>query len=207
MALASHPLEGTARGLVQCDRTMSAGIVITFLGTGSGIPTLQRNLACVALQREGELFLLDCGEAAQIGMRRAGLGWGRLEAILISHMHGDHVTGLPGIMMSLQMAENPPEGVHVSWEHEVDPTIQRRIKQLMHAEVVSPALNRLVRSHEVPDVPLWSAWSLLPLSSLSRAETSGGVSGPPRPGLAADASGGACRVRRARRGPGPPPAR
>jgi ribonuclease Z len=83
---------------------MSAGITITFLGTGSGIPTLQRNLACVALQREGELFLLDCGEAAQIGVRRAGLGWGRLEGILISHMHGDHVTGLPGIMMSLQMS-------------------------------------------------------------------------------------------------------
>jgi ribonuclease Z len=36
-------------------------------------------------------------------MRRAGLGWGRLEALLISHMHGDHVTGLPGVMMSLQM--------------------------------------------------------------------------------------------------------
>lgn len=82
---------------------MSAGITITFLGTGSGVPTLQRNLACVALQRDGELFLLDAGEAAQIGMRRAGLGWARLEAVLISHMHGDHVTGLPGIMMSLQM--------------------------------------------------------------------------------------------------------
>jgi ribonuclease Z len=82
---------------------VSAGITITFLGTGSGVPTLQRNLACVALQREGELFLLDCGEAAQIGMRRAGLGWGRLAAIFISHMHGDHVTGLPGVMMSLQM--------------------------------------------------------------------------------------------------------
>src|SRR5947207_901628 len=51
-----------------------------------------------------------------------------------------------------QMAESPPEGVHVSWEHEVDPSIQRRIKQLMHAEVVSPALNRLVRSTEVLDV-------------------------------------------------------
>jgi ribonuclease Z len=83
---------------------VSAGITITFLGTGSGIPTLQRNLACVALQREGELFLLDCGEAAQIGVIRAGLGWGRLAGILISHMHGDHVTGLPGIMMSLQMS-------------------------------------------------------------------------------------------------------
>jgi ectoine hydroxylase-related dioxygenase (phytanoyl-CoA dioxygenase family) len=51
-----------------------------------------------------------------------------------------------------QMAENPPEGVHISWEHEVDPTIQRRIKQLMHAEVVSPSVNRLVRSSEVLDV-------------------------------------------------------
>ena len=78
-------------------------MTITFLGTGSGVPTLQRNLACVALQREGELFLFDCGEAAQIGMRRAGLGWSRLAALFISHMHGDHVTGLPGVMMSLQM--------------------------------------------------------------------------------------------------------
>lgn len=51
-----------------------------------------------------------------------------------------------------QMAECPPEGVHVSWEHEVDPSIQRRIKQLMHAEVVSPSLDRLVRSPEVLDV-------------------------------------------------------
>jgi ectoine hydroxylase-related dioxygenase (phytanoyl-CoA dioxygenase family) len=51
-----------------------------------------------------------------------------------------------------EMADNPPEGVHVSWEHEVDPSIQRRIKQLMHAEVVSPALNRLVRSNEVLDI-------------------------------------------------------
>jgi phytanoyl-CoA hydroxylase len=51
-----------------------------------------------------------------------------------------------------QMANDPPEGVHLSWEHEVDPTIHRRIKQLMHAEVVSPALNRLVRSSEVLDL-------------------------------------------------------
>jgi ribonuclease Z len=82
---------------------VSAGVTITFLGTGSGVPTLQRSLPCVALQREGELLLFDCGEAAQIGMRKAGIGWARLEGIFISHMHGDHVTGLPGVMMSLQM--------------------------------------------------------------------------------------------------------
>jgi len=51
-----------------------------------------------------------------------------------------------------RMADRPPEGVHLSWEHEVDPAVTRRIKQLMHAELISPALNRLVRSEPVLDV-------------------------------------------------------
>src|SRR4051794_13948935 len=51
-----------------------------------------------------------------------------------------------------RMAEAVPQGVHVSWEHEVDPSIQRQIKQLMHAETVSPALDRLVRAPQVLDV-------------------------------------------------------
>ncbi|HEU4753144.1 MAG TPA: MBL fold metallo-hydrolase, partial [Armatimonadota bacterium] len=78
---------------------------ITFLGTGSGVPSLDRNLACVAVQRQGELFLFDCGEAAQIQYRRAGLGFAPLRAIFISHLHGDHITGLMGLLMSLQMAD------------------------------------------------------------------------------------------------------
>jgi ribonuclease Z len=77
---------------------------VTFLGTGSGVPTLERNLSCVAVQRQGELFLFDCGEAAQIQYRRAGLGFAPLAAIAVSHLHGDHVTGLMGLLMSLQMA-------------------------------------------------------------------------------------------------------
>jgi ribonuclease Z len=80
-------------------------MTITFLGTGSGVPSLERNLACVAVQRQGELFLFDCGEAAQIQFRRAGLGFAPLAAIAISHLHGDHVTGLMGLLMSLQMAD------------------------------------------------------------------------------------------------------
>src|SRR4051794_23753701 len=78
---------------------------VTFLGTGSGTPSLERNLACVAVQRQGELFLFDCGEAAQIQYRKAGLGFAPLKAILVSHLHGDHVTGLMGLLMSLQMAD------------------------------------------------------------------------------------------------------
>lgn len=85
---------------------MSApAFTVTFLGTGSGVPSLDRNLSCVAVQRQGELILFDCGEAAQIQYRRAGLGFAPLSAIAISHLHGDHITGLMGLLMSLQMAD------------------------------------------------------------------------------------------------------
>jgi ribonuclease Z len=80
-------------------------LTVTFLGTGSGVPSLERSLACVAVQRQGELFLFDCGEAAQIQYRRAGLGFAPLTAIAVTHLHGDHVTGLMGLLMSLQMAD------------------------------------------------------------------------------------------------------
>jgi len=80
-------------------------LTVTFLGTGSGVPSLDRGLACVAVQRQGELFLFDCGEAAQIQYRRAGLGFAPLSAVAITHLHGDHVPGLMGLLMSLQMAD------------------------------------------------------------------------------------------------------
>ena len=62
-------------------------------------------MAGVAVQRQGELFLFDCGEGTQVQYRRAGLGFAPLAAIAISHMHGDHVIGLMGLLMSLQMAD------------------------------------------------------------------------------------------------------
>jgi ribonuclease Z len=76
---------------------------VIFLGTSAGQPTTKRGLSCIALERKGEIFLFDCGEASQIQFRRAGLRFGRVAAIFITHMHGDHVTGLPGLLMSLQM--------------------------------------------------------------------------------------------------------
>jgi len=78
---------------------------LIFLGTSSATPTPRRFLPSVALVRLGEMFLFDCGEGAQIRFRRANLRFSRLSWILISHMHGDHVTGLPGLLMSQQMNE------------------------------------------------------------------------------------------------------
>jgi len=77
---------------------------VVFLGTSGAIPTLTRNLPSVAIQKNGEILLFDCGEYTQIQLIKANLGIGRIENIFISHLHGDHVTGLPGILMLLNHA-------------------------------------------------------------------------------------------------------
>lgn len=82
---------------------------VFLLGTGGAIPTLRRSLPAVALQRKGDIFLFDCGEGTQVQIVRAALSPGRLFAIFLTHLHGDHVTGLPGLLMTImhQSREKP----------------------------------------------------------------------------------------------------
>lgn len=76
---------------------------VVTLGTGGAIPTAKRSLPATALIREGEMLLFDCGEGAQLQMRRAHTGFGRLSKIFISHLHGDHLAGLPGLLMTMAL--------------------------------------------------------------------------------------------------------
>jgi ribonuclease Z len=81
---------------------------IRFLGTSASRPTVERGVSAVAVVREGETFLFDCGEGTQRQMMRYGVSFS-LRDILFSHMHVDHMLGVVGLMrtMALQGREEP----------------------------------------------------------------------------------------------------
>ncbi len=80
-------------------------LTLTFLGTSSGVPTRRRNMSALALQTGpgASWVLVDCGEATQHQLLRVKLSVRDLEAILITHAHGDHCYGLPGMLASAAM--------------------------------------------------------------------------------------------------------
>ncbi|TCD56194.1 ribonuclease Z [Synechococcus sp. BS55D] len=79
---------------------------VTFLGTSSGVPTRARNVSAVALRlpQRSELWLFDCGEGTQHQFLRSDLRLSQLRRVFVTHMHGDHVFGLPGLLASLGLA-------------------------------------------------------------------------------------------------------
>ena len=81
---------------------------ITFLGTSSGVPTRSRNVSSLALRlpQRAEVWLFDCGEGTQHQLLRSDIRVSQISRIFITHMHGDHIYGLMGLLASCGLAGN-----------------------------------------------------------------------------------------------------
>jgi ribonuclease Z len=84
-------------------------LTLTFLGTAAACPTVDRNVSSLAVQREGEMLLFDCGEGTQRQMMRYGVGFSFKE-IFFSHYHSDHFLGVIGLFRTLGLMDRK-EGV------------------------------------------------------------------------------------------------
>ena len=76
---------------------------VTILGNNSALPAFGRHPTAQAVTVYGEVLLLDCGEGTQIQMQKYGLRWRSVHHIFISHLHGDHYFGLPGLLNSMSL--------------------------------------------------------------------------------------------------------
>lgn len=74
---------------------------ITLLGTGGGMPMPTRHLSSMIISYSGRKILIDCGEGTQVAMRKWHTGFKSLDIILLTHFHGDHTFGLPGLLATL----------------------------------------------------------------------------------------------------------
>ena len=76
-------------------------LTITLLGTAATMPLPERALTAAVAECGGHSLLLDCGEGTQVGLRRYGVSAYRLSAVLLTHYHGDHILGLPGLLQTM----------------------------------------------------------------------------------------------------------
>jgi ribonuclease Z len=102
-------------------------IQLTFLGTSCSTPTAERNLSSMALVFRGNWFLFDTPEGVQQRLMQAGLSYLKLEHIFISHFHGDHTLGLPGLLATMTIHERKndlhvwgPRGIREKIQQSVD---------------------------------------------------------------------------------------
>jgi ribonuclease Z len=120
---------------------------VTFLGTSGAVPTTERNPSAIFLRREGDAMLFDVGEGTQRQMMRFGTGFD-VEAVFLTHVHGDHVLGLPGLVQTWDFNERTdplvvytPRGTRAAVEdliHAVgaDPSYPVTVEEVGAGEVV-----------------------------------------------------------------------
>ena len=143
-------------------------LTVTFLGTSAALPTAERGLAATVVRRGGLSVLVDCGEGTQRQLRRSALGLIPVDAVLFTHLHGDHCLGLIGLLKTYDLLGRTeplelcgPVGLH-SWVDTVAPLVGRVGFDVTVHEVTpgqscatsSPAwqIRAFATTHSVPSV-------------------------------------------------------
>jgi ribonuclease Z len=78
---------------------------VVFLGTAAGVPSVERGLPALLVLHQGRRFLVDCGEGTQRQLLKSGLGLRRLDCVLLTHAHVDHLLGLGGLVATLALLQ------------------------------------------------------------------------------------------------------
>lgn len=119
-------------------------IDVCLLGTGGMIPLPERWLTAFLVRYNGRMILIDCGEGTQIPVRKAEWGFKSIDAILFTHYHADHITGLPGLLLTLGNSGREESLTLVG-----PPGLQKVVEGLT---VVSPELPYELKLIELSDV-------------------------------------------------------
>ncbi len=131
----------------------------TFLGTGGAVPTTERGPSAFFVERDGERLLFDCGEGTQRQMMRFGTGFS-LSHIFVTHLHGDHILGIPGLIQTLDfndrtdaLAIHGPPGSKPHLRHLVEtagyrPGYPINIREIRPGSVAVDTEEYIIRSFE-----------------------------------------------------------
>ncbi|MDR0546187.1 MAG: ribonuclease Z [Dysgonamonadaceae bacterium] len=136
---------------------------INILGCGSALPTTKHHLSAQAVNCREKLYLVDCGEGTQLQLRAMKLRFQRLNHIFISHLHGDHCLGLPGLISTLNLLGRTAD-MHIYAQADASAIFQpvldyfcreRSFQVIFHT--FDPAKNEVIfedRSMQVSTIPL-----------------------------------------------------
>ena len=100
---------------------------LTVLGSSSALPTSKRYSSAYVLNVHERFFLIDCGEGAQIQLRRFGIKLGKINHIFLSHLHGDHVFGLFGLISSFNLLGRKSD-LHIYADKEIKNILKSHFK-------------------------------------------------------------------------------
>jgi len=141
-------------------------VKVVFLGTSASTPSKERNLSSTCINFNGQNFLFDCSEGTQRQLMSSGLSFMKVDFIFLSHFHGDHILGLPGLLATMTMQERQkelfiagPKGIGAKvksalWLSGFQPTFPLKIIELKGKQVVLKEKNFKITAfplrHDIP---------------------------------------------------------